>query len=109
MIQSCILHEAPLLRMGPTTDGLKRGLGGVALPLLLVRSPVWARLPGRCSMVCFGVFSSVALFTYLWLTQAFMDAVGVGHLSCQVGRWATCPERWVVGRWTDPDPEGHRG
>ena len=45
------------------------GLGGIPLPLLVVGSAVWARLEGRCSVIAFGIFTTVALFLYMLLTQ----------------------------------------
>jgi hypothetical protein len=59
-----------ILRLGPTTDALKASLGAVRFPLFVIGSPVWARIPGRCSVVSFGVFTTVGVFAFLWLTQA---------------------------------------
>jgi hypothetical protein len=81
LLSSCIRDSVPLLRLGPTTDELKAGLGAIRLPLLVVGSCVWAKLEGRCSVICFGIFTSIALFIYLFLTQWHMDASGVGALT----------------------------
>lgn len=81
LLHGCITGAVPLLRLGPTTSDLKLGLGAVALPPLAVGSAVWARLEGRCSVVCFGIFTSVALCLYLTLTQWHLDASGVGALT----------------------------
>ncbi len=69
LLDGCIADGVPLLRMGPTCDELKTGLGGVPLPLLVVGSSVWAHIKGRCSVVSFGVMTSIALFLYMTLSQ----------------------------------------
>lgn len=60
-----VCHAYPILNTG----GLKTGLDAVPLPLLAIGSPVWVRLPGRCSVVSFGIFTSLGIIAYLSLTQ----------------------------------------
>ncbi|KAG1662561.1 hypothetical protein FOA52_003940 [Chlamydomonas sp. UWO 241] len=81
LLSSCTHDKVPLLRLGPTTDELKVGLGAISLPMLVVGSAVWGRWEGRCSVVCFGIFTSVALSLWVAVTQWVLDASGVGALS----------------------------
>jgi hypothetical protein len=48
--------------------------------MLVVGSAVWGRWEGRCSVVCFGIFTSVALSLWVAVTQWVLDASGVGAL-----------------------------
>ncbi|GAX80651.1 hypothetical protein CEUSTIGMA_g8086.t1 [Chlamydomonas eustigma] len=81
LLASCISGGIPLLRLGPTCDDLKTGLGALPLPLLVVGTCVWAKVPGRCSVVAFGIFTTVALFIYLFLTQYHLETSGVGAMT----------------------------
>ena len=79
-------------RLGPTTDELKIGLGAIPLPLFVVGSCVWAKFEGRCSIICFGIFTSVSLFLYMAMTQWHLDASSVGALTLSelIVLWTCC-------------------
>lgn len=81
LLTSCVRGSIPLLRLGPTCGELKTGLGAIPLPLMVVGTCVWAKLEGRCAVVSFGIFTSVALFLYMALTQWHLDASSVGALT----------------------------
>ena len=82
MIGECLANKTPVLRLGPKADSLKKGLGAISLPLLVVSDPVWARVwDNKLSVISFGIFASTAIGLFILLSQVNLDVKGVGSLS----------------------------
>ena len=80
LINHCITNNIKILRLGPTTDELKIKLGAIVFPLFVIDSPVYATI-GNIAIVNFGIFTSIALFIYIFLTQYQIHNMSIGALS----------------------------